>query len=145
MSQSNVVLAYLYGRSASRAMRPLRVSEDGSIAGPALQNAVDWHAVSTTALAPLVPFTDYSQAAVVVLAFRVAAGSPGAAKFTVEASFDLVRPVKSFHYEYPLAQDEHDAFETPFPNAWRGLRLSVEPQTPGQRVDVEYAVFQIAR
>lgn len=150
MSDGNIVIANLYGRTAAGAMRPVRVSDDGTMSGgagaAALVTITDWTTVNgVVVLTPLIawtPFADTSEA--LVIGFRNEITSAENASFVLETSEDGVLPAKGLRYLFDLAPGEHDVWESAAPLLRRYWRLSVTPAAAGP-LNVAYITRHIPR
>jgi hypothetical protein len=145
----NVVLATMYGRTASRQLRPIAVSEDGLLPGGSelAATVTDWTTVlGITALTPLIAFTPFADTCrQLLLGMKVAAGSHDGGVFIVETSEDGETPALSGTEQLALRQGEHDVWESAFPLLRRYFRLSVQPLVNGGPTDVAYMVRRIVR
>lgn len=145
----NLVIANLYGRTAAGTMRPVRVSDDGTVSGgvgAALATITGWTTVAgIIVLTPLIAWTPFADTnGALVIGFRNEATSVGNVSFLLETSEDGVLPAKGLRYIYDLAPGEHDVWESAAPLLRRYWRLSVTPAAAGP-ASASYTVRGVPR
>jgi hypothetical protein len=148
MSSSNVVLANVYGRAPSGAMRPLLVTESGGLLGELPpEEIVPWTIqVGLNALTPLVAFTPFGDDCKALLfGMKTLFSGLHPATFFVETSEDGATPAKGHGYVYELARGEHDVWESDVPLLRRFFRLSAKPSVNGGPSDVAWMVRRLVR
>jgi hypothetical protein len=144
VSESNLVVANVYGRGPDGSALPLAVSAAGGLgAAPVVTKA--WTVVAgVNVLTPLVAFAAFGDdTAALIFGMRCEADAADGATFLIEMSEDGVNVAKSFAVQYLLIAGEHDVYVVN-PVLLRYARLSVQPSSGGV-TKVGYALRRIPR